>query len=292
MRKILAYIPLHYLGLSDIPIFSYGFMMMLAFLSAIFIARRQAVKDGIDPDKIYDISFIAILSGIIGSRLLWVILFSPKGTWSSLYEIVAVWNGGLVYYGGLILSLFFGGIYVKKKKLPVGLTIDCFAPGMAIGIFFGRIGCFLNGCCFGKTCSLDAWYGVRFPAGSPASFHQYGMAAFQNIESQAVYPTQLISSFGGLITFLLILALFKYRKFPGQMTLYFLQIYGLFRFFIEYLRDDTVPYFSYGSFGGFKAGQIVAIITVLFASAMMNILKKKHSAKISSNTEDSIVDKE
>lgn len=278
MRRILFYIPLDWLGLPNLPVFSYGFMMMLGFLSAITLAKRQAKKDGIDKERIYDVSLLAIISGIIGSRLLWLFLFSPKGTWKNIKEIVAVWNGGLVYYGGLILALICCGIYIKRKKMPLGLTVDCFAPGLAAGIFFGRIGCFLNGCCFGAVCK-DSWYAVRFPAGSPATYHHFGLDALQHSESLPVYPSQLVSSLGGLICLIILLVLFKYRKFPGQMIFYFLQIYAVFRFLIEYMRDDTEPYFAYAGFSGLKAGQVVAIITFTFATIMMIYLKKIYMLK-------------
>ncbi|MHC4871528.1 MAG: prolipoprotein diacylglyceryl transferase [Planctomycetota bacterium] len=284
MRRILFYIPLEYLDLPNIPVFSYGFMMMLGFLSAIMLAKRQAKKDGIEKDRIYDVSLIAIISGIIGSRLLWLLLFAPEGTWKSIREIVAVWNGGLVYYGGLILALVCCGIYIKRKKMPLGLTVDCFAPGLAVGIFFGRIGCFLNGCCYGAVCDLS-WHSIKFPAGSPAIYHHFGMDAIHQTESLPVYPSQLISSLSGLLCMIILLILFKYRKFPGQMTFYFLQIYAVFRFLIEYLRDDTEPYFVVSGFSGLKAGQIVAVITFIFATAMMIYLKRKHSLKEPAKTD-------
>lgn len=275
MRKILFYIPLEKLGLTSIPVFSYGFMMMVAFIAAIMLAKWRAKKEGIKEDYIYDISLAAIISGVIGSRLMWLFLFSPEGTWKSFTEIIAVWNGGLVYYGGLLLSLLICGIYIKRKKLALGLTVDCFAPGMALGIFFGRIGCFLNGCCYGAVCGAEKWYAVKFPPGSPASFEHFGFDVFNETSSLAVYPTQLFSSAGGLICFLIILLLFKFRKFPGQVTLHFLQVYALMRFMVEFLRDDTPPYFAYGWFPGLKAGQIIALLTFIIASAAIGYFLKR-----------------
>jgi phosphatidylglycerol---prolipoprotein diacylglyceryl transferase len=252
-----------------LPVFSYGFMMMLAFLSALCLALWRARRERIPAQAIYDLGLIAILAGVVGARLMWVIQESDPAQMRSLADYFAVWRGGLVYYGGLLLALPACIAYVIRKRLPLGRTADCFAPGLAAGIGFGRIGCFLNGCCYGASCSADAWYLHTFPPGSYAALHYHGSYLGERIASPPVYPSQLVSSVSGFFIFFILLFLFRKRRFGGQILLHFLQLYAVARFLIEFMRDDTQRILAAGGFGGLKPGQWIALLTFVAASALL-----------------------
>jgi phosphatidylglycerol:prolipoprotein diacylglycerol transferase len=265
---------LEQLGLRDIPIFAYGFMMMLGFLSAITLATHLGKREGLPANQIYDLSFLAIVSGIVGSRIMWVIQESSPHSIRSFSDYFAVWQGGLVYYGGLILALFTGALYVRWKKLPLGTTLDCFAPGLAAGLGFGRLGCLLNGCCYGATTAGETWYSLIFPPLSPAAVHHHGFDATETLLALPVYPAQPLSSLAGFTIMVLLLLIYKRRRFHGQIMLHFLQLYAVARFTIEFVRADTELYWQSGAFPGLHPGQIVAIVTFFGAGIALRILKR------------------
>src|SRR3990167_7683723 len=208
MRRILFEIPLPFL--KSIPIYSYGFMLMVAFVTAIIIARWRAKKEGIDPNKVTDLGIYLVCAGIFGARLFFIIQYFDDYR-HNLLNVFKIYEGGLVYYGGLfagIITLFifvkkhhlpflklfdilmpsdlnllnvfkiyegglvyYGGlfagiitlfIFVKKHHLPFLKLFDILMPSAALGLGLGRIGCFLNGCCFGKVAQHIPW-ALQFP---------------------------------------------------------------------------------------------------------------------------------
>ncbi len=146
-----------------VTIRSYGFMMLLGFIAALLLARYRSKKVGINPDHISNFAVLALITGVLGARLFYVI-----HNWDEFSDnpatAFAIWSGGLEFYGGLIAAV--GGLfyYCHRKKLSVMQLLDILAPAVMLGLAFGRIGCFLNGCCFGAPCSLNMPLGVRFPA--------------------------------------------------------------------------------------------------------------------------------
>ena len=262
----------------DVPVYAYGFMMMIAFVAGTWMAVRQARRDGIAEDTIYNTAMMAIVTGIIGSRALYIILFADESM--TMADWPKIWTGGLVYYGGVLLGTFVCYLYLRRRPEPLGLVVDCFAPGAAAGIGFGRIGCFLNGCCHGVRCPADAWYGVRYPADSAAAYQQawdglipYGDAAL------AVWPAQLMESACGFLILAVILWRFPKRAYAGQMLVYFFILYAVARFGLEFIRDDTAPYWAIdGVFSGLKAGQIVALVTFIFALGLNRVLVRRAAA--------------
>jgi phosphatidylglycerol:prolipoprotein diacylglycerol transferase len=120
-------------------------MIAIGLIVGVLLARRQAVREGIDPDKILDITFYALITALIGSRLLFVALYIDEYL-SNPLRILKVWEGGLVFYGGLLPAVAIGLWYIRKLKLPVWQVADIVAPSIAIGHAFGRLGCFFAGC--------------------------------------------------------------------------------------------------------------------------------------------------
>lgn len=177
MRQVLIRIPTPW---GELPIFSFGIMLVLAFLSGTWLAARRARREGVPPEAMWDIAIYVFFGGVIGARILHMILFpQPGNLWQQLVRFVKIWEGGLVFYG----SLVGGGIgfilaylaIIRRLGIRTWHIADLIAPSIALGIFFGRIGCFLNGCCFGNVAdpAVPAWLTVRFP---PLSIPHRAMA--------------------------------------------------------------------------------------------------------------------
>lgn len=131
------------------PIHSYGLMLVVGFYTAFFVMRRLAKKDGVDPNVMIDILLVGALMGIVGARIFYVIQYNQyvHGFW----DYFAIWKGGLVFYGGLIAATAGVMIFLKIKKLPIWKIADIVSPALMVGLAMGRIGCFLNGCCWGAV---------------------------------------------------------------------------------------------------------------------------------------------
>jgi len=198
---------------------TYGVLMALGFLCAMWSADRRAKTANIDRDRIADLFVIIIACSIIGSRALHVIL-----NWSHFaqhpLEIPALWKGGLVFFGGLCLSIPCAVVYVLRAKLSIGRVGDVLAPSIALGHVFGRIGCFMYGCCYGRPTDLP--WGVNFP-GQPSVFR---------------HPTQLYEAFAELCIFLLLSWYWRRPHKRGSVFTLYLILYPCFRFFCEFLRGD------------------------------------------------------
>jgi len=163
------------------PIRGFGVMLMLATVAAVGLAAFRAWQVGIDPEAIYSLAFTMFIAGILGARLFYIIqywqhffLFQPNGQLDLVATVKAMFNfteGGLVVYGSVLAGVPVGVWYCLRRGLPVLAVGDIIAPSMVVGLALGRIGCFLNGCCFGGACP-DASYGLTFPAGSPPYLQQ------------------------------------------------------------------------------------------------------------------------
>lgn len=154
----------------------YGLMLMLGFLAAIWWAAKRAEKSRANPDVILNCGFICLFAGVIGCRAMYVIhywdQFANAGNWFAVtWAIVNVSRGGLEFYGGFIASAVAVLFYLWRWGHSVRWYLDIIAPSAALGLAFGRIGCFLNGCCFGGACNLP--WAVEFPFGSSAAIEQW-----------------------------------------------------------------------------------------------------------------------
>lgn len=157
-----------------LPIRGYGVMLLLALLASTSLAVWRGRRRGIDPELIFSLAFWVFVPGIVGARLFYVIEYWPAfqrpTLGATLAEIFKVTEGGLVVYGSL-LGGFLGLVaFLRKYRLPMLATFDLLAPPVMLGLAIGRLGCMLNGCCYGGMCDLP--WAVQFPAGSPAHVHQ------------------------------------------------------------------------------------------------------------------------
>jgi len=159
------------------PVPGFGLMLMAGFMLAIWWAVRRAVRSHANPDVILDCGFVAIVAGVLGCRLMYVIhywdeQFAGRGLVETLFAIVDVRRGGLEYYGGFILCVIAVPVYLRFiRKVSIRWYLDIMAPSVMVGLALGRVGCFLNGCCWGGVC--EAPWAVTFPFGSPAQRAQW-----------------------------------------------------------------------------------------------------------------------
>ena len=169
----------------------YGVMYAFAFMLGYVWLRYESRRVGLHVEQMANLFFYILLAGTVGARLFYVLVEEPHLI-STPLEIFKIWQGGLVYYGGLIGALLMGIGYCFKHRLSFFKVVDVFAPGLALGHVFGRIGCFFAGCCYGRLCDASAWYALRFPD-VPS-----GIAP----PHLPLYPTQLIESMGNLALFI------------------------------------------------------------------------------------------
>lgn len=214
--------------IGNFPVNTYGVFLALAFLSAILITVRLAGREGLPRERIYDLSLWMLLASLIGSKVL-MFLVEPEYREHPLQLLsLDFLRSGGVFYGGLIGAVLTGFFLMKRYQLPWWKTADVCAPGIAIGNFFGRQGCFAAGCCWGKPTSLP--WGVQFTelghqiTGVPLDAH--------------LHPTQLYESFSMLLVFFFLLWLHKRKRFDGQVILLYALLYSVIRFAIEFVRDD------------------------------------------------------
>lgn len=292
MRRVLYILPIG----DGIPIFGYGLMLMLGFVTALVLSCWRARKHGLSRDSVIDVGIISILFGIIGARLAFLFLdYTPTdGKIGNFSEWMAVWEGGLTFQGGLVLAILATYAYLRLKKISVGTMFDTFAPGLAIGVGFGRIGCLLNGCCWGKIAPHGSPFGMNFPTHMEAvasQIFQYNRhpdvwaALLERLGYPAgttpplpLYATQIISAIGlFLIGFGLMWAEKRWpdRK-PGQVILWFVFAYSIGRFLIEFWRDDTPLRYGLGIFDGLKLGQWMAVAMFAAAVVMQIYLNRKN----------------
>jgi phosphatidylglycerol:prolipoprotein diacylglycerol transferase len=239
MRQVLFTIPI----LGGLSIFGYGAMLVLAFISSTWLAWWRARRERLDPEIIMDMAFWVFLFGMVGARLFYCIEYWGTEI-KTVWEVVQYWKGGIVFYGGLIGSVIAFFVYRRLRPFPLRPYMDVLAPSIAIGIFFGRLGCFLNGCCYGRACELP--WAVSFPRPSPPWSHQWalGLIPESALQSLPVHPTQIYSALDGLVLLLLLSAFYPFRRRDGEVMGLLMVTYPISRFLIEFLRDDEGAFFA------------------------------------------------
>lgn len=249
------------LKIGGIQIYSYGLMLFLSFLAGIYVVERKARKFGVDSKAITDLALWILLAVVVGSRLFYVAFHWSEFS-GDLVSIFAFWRGGLaglMFYGGFIGALAAGLIFMRVRKLPVIKLLDAAAPAIVLGEGLTRIGCFLNGCCFGKPTAL--FLGMVFPAHSPAG------ATFPG---QAIHPTQLYSSLAGFIMFGIAMLLGRRKLKDGVLFAVVLILYSLFRFGIDFVR-------YYENASNYWGNQVVALALTLVGVVLLVVFQRRKS---------------
>ena len=249
--------------IGPLTIHTYGFLVAVGFLIGLGLAARQAKKEGIPSNKIIDLGFYILLAAIIGSRLFFILINFSHYMKNPL-DIFKIWEGGLVFYGGVLLAVPVAIWYVKKSALGIWSTADLLAPSIAIGYATGRLGCFSAGCCYGKPAVGLPW-AVTFT--DPQSLAIIGVP---------LHPTQLYASSGAFIIFLILITLRKYKSFDGQLFFTYLLLYSVLRFIVEFFRGDMNRGFIIYNI---SLAQAIGILMFLVAVAGLIVLRKRKGKK-------------
>nr|MBN2277883.1 prolipoprotein diacylglyceryl transferase [candidate division Zixibacteria bacterium] len=216
--------------IGSIAIRSYGVMLAISFFLGVYYVSRIVKREKLNFEYFLTVSYIMVFTGVVGARVSYVLFHIEEfsGNWLSAvnpFHADHFGIAGLNLYGGIIGAVICSYIYLKAKKLPVLETFDIFAPTIGLGLIFTRIGCFLNGCCFGTPTGLP--WGVSFPEGS-IPYYIFGSAH--------LHPSQIYSSLYGLLLFVFLHYRLKHRHFPGQILAMLFMVEAIFRYAIEYVR--------------------------------------------------------
>ena len=295
MHPILFHVP--FIGL---PVHTYGVMIATGFLVGIFVASREARRMGEYEEEALDFAFWALIGGMVGARIYFIavnwqqyFITNPFVTVKFLPfripAVFAVWQGGLVFWGGALGGVLAFLIYVHKHKLHLGKFADLVILALPIGHFFGRLGCFSAGCCWGESCfHLDAGKVVANISG--AAYFPPDALAYSSLLRSAdpetmrlmtklgstlpLYPVQLYESFGELIIFLLLVLITSRKWFHGQVALSFFILYPILRSILELFRGD--PERGYIIKNVLSVGQGTSILVALSAIGILFYLRHKN----------------
>jgi phosphatidylglycerol:prolipoprotein diacylglycerol transferase len=251
------------LNLGFVHLRSYGLMMAVAFVVGTFLGLREARRVSLDEDKVVNVILVTLVASVFGARMLYVLehLSEFRREWTS---VLALWQGGLTLYGGVAAGTFAGLVAARRMGLPVWITADALTPSLALGTMFGRIGCFLNGCCYGRPTNLP--WGVVFPHDS---------FAYLEFGDQPVHPSQLYNAFAGLAMFVLFMSLRRRFRVPGVMFWSFIVLFALVRIPIDLTRTyETDAVLMRIGVADVTESQLMSLGMMLFGTLMILRLRR------------------
>ncbi len=275
---------------TNFPVHSFGVMLVLGFMLAMALAKFLARRSNLDPEIFANAALIALLSGVVGARLSHVIenwhqyTDPTRSAWANFREAVNITEGGLTYYGGFLMATVSCIGYGLWKRVPIRLGMDILAPCIMIGLGFGRIGCFLNGCCFGAQCNLP--WAVEFPYHSYAFMDEYSKNQLKTnvpdevlgppniwgeryplpveqvgpqpeLKSNPLHPAQLYSTFTALLLAALLYAYFTLPHVPGRVFALMMGLEGICRYLLELVRDEPRDYLNHTASLGMVQGILI-----------------------------------
>jgi phosphatidylglycerol:prolipoprotein diacylglycerol transferase len=255
--------------LGPLTIHWYGIFLVAGFAFGLWNSSRRAMREKIHPETIFDCGTWLLIGAIVGARALYVVSYwtniveDAKNVYhdSPALEIFMVQHGGLVYYGGLMGASAACVLFARKIRVPLWKLADILAPGVALGSFFGRWGCLMNGCCYGRPTNLP--WGIQFPPDHETYPHY-------------VHPTEIYDSLLNLGLFAGLAWFYRRKKFDGQVFALYLVCYSVLRSFVEYFRGDYPARY----FGGWATpAQVVSIFTLL-AGVLLLVLLPRRGARI------------
>lgn len=252
-------------SIGKFTVHGYGLMIAIGILACIGMATYRAKKYKLDPEAIMDIALWGVAAGFLGAKLLYVIVEFDTFVKDPLSVLG---SEGFVVYGGIITGVLAAVLYCKKKNLVFLEYFDLAVPSISLAQGFGRIGCFLAGCCYGRE--TDSFLGVVFPEG--------GLAP----AGVKLLPTQLISSAGDFLIMAVLLWYHKRNKCTGNVGVLYMALYGVGRFLIEFLRSD-----DRGGIGALSTSQWISLVIVALAGVLFG-RNKKRCAEQKSEGENSV----
>jgi phosphatidylglycerol:prolipoprotein diacylglycerol transferase len=254
--------------LGPITIHSYGVMVALAFLAGLWTATRRARRENISAEKIADVTLWLMMGGILGARFVYVTTYWREEFASQPFrEVFMIQHGGLVFYGGFIGAAVAGTIYILWKKMPLWKTADVLAPSIALGSVFGRIGCLLNGCCYGRPTNLPWGLSFNNPQAHELSGTPLGIP---------LHPTEIYDALLNLMLYFFLAWLFRRKKFDGQVFATYLLCYAVTRSIVEYFRGD---YTDLHYHLGLTPAQWIGVPIFIAGLALAAVLSRRAPAK-------------
>ena len=270
-----------FIHLGPLDIHTYGVMVAIGFMVGLWMAARRAPTEGIKSEQIADLGVWLIITGMLGGKLFHIIFFwndfiegwtragaiaSERGFFEHLsgfhlkLKVLLAELGslreGFVFFGGFILASLTAVVYARAKRLSLAKLMDVLAPSAALGHMFGRLGCFFNGCCYGKPCALP--WAVQFP-------RPHLMAGIP------VHPTEIYEALGNLAIFLGLTAFYRHKRFDGQIFWMYVLSYGALRFVVEFFRGDYDVHYL----GVLTIGHVIALLLVVLAGSALAVFWKQ-----------------
>ena len=239
-----------------LPLHSYGLLIATGLIVGIWLAQREGKRRGQDPEQIAALAFWILVAGLVGSRVYYIFVnwhdyfeantFFATTSFGRIPRVLAIWEGGLVFYGGFIGAVLVAWLYMRRHAMNFLAHADTLIPSVALGHFFGRLGCFGAGCCWGDVAHSHLPWMVHFPPESLAYQTFAGRAtpgsflAPDRSATLPLHPTQLYESFGELGLFLVLVVVVRPRKrFHGQVLASWLMLYAVLRSVVESYRGDV-----------------------------------------------------
>ena len=244
-------------SIGSVTIYSYGMMIGIGVLLCELLGVYRAKRHQKSPDAVTDLVILCVIGGFLGAKLLYILVEFPQFLKDPL---ALLGSNGFVVYGGIIAGILSAMGYCRLKKLPFLEYFDLLMPSVALAQGFGRIGCFLAGCCYGRE--TDSFLGVVFPSGSMAP------------AGVKLLPTQLFSSIGDFLLLGLLLLYEKRARHVGDVGAMYLLLYGVGRFFLEFLRSD-----ERGAVGPLSTSQAISLLAVCAACFLFWRNKKRETPK-------------
>lgn len=243
--------------IGNITVHSYGLMIAVGIIVGVIVMAARAKDHGLSSDRVYTIAIILLIFGIIGSKLLYCLFHLPD---LRADPHLLVSSEGFVIYGGLALGLIALAVYCWGSKIHFWDYFDLLAPSIALGYAFGKIGCLLAGCCYGRE--TDSWFHIVFPEDSLAP------------SGVPLWPTQPVSAAGSLV-FAIILFRFARKPRPrGAVSLLYLLLYGVGRFVVEFFRADTQ-----NSLGSVRVARIISLCLAIVSAAVLILIYRLDAKK-------------
>ena len=278
-----------------IPVRGYGVMLLVAAAAGTWLSIRRGRAFGFDADTIVALGTEVFLWGIVGARLFYVIeyreQFFPPGRSlvAALPDVLNLAAGGLVVFGALPTAALAAWRFAARRGLPLADLADCVAPGLLVGLAIGRIGCFLNGCCYGGPCDLP--WAVRFPPQSPPWLDQAARGLLPPVDGTAsagaeawslpVHPTQLYAACDAALLAALACAFTPLARRPGAVFALVLTLHPLSRLLLEAIRIDEPP--ALGT--PLSISQLVSLVLLALAVALWGWLSRQPVGRLHSATD-------